>query len=151
VNKKSSNLETGQMSVLSVHNLDIYIKECLDCAQTCRVCAEAHINNANKYSKYIDACLECAKTCEATAKALLLHKNGIKTIQPTRLEACAIACKVCWQICKKLGEHDSFAVCAEYAQRCEEILHALIRSTSPKTSARVVTFLNFFAKKKVAL
>jgi hypothetical protein len=140
------------MLAFSVHNLDMYIKACLDCAQTCEVCAEAHINNASKYAKYIDACLECAKTCEATAKALLLHKNGTKNIQPTQLEACAIACKVCWQVCKKPGEKlDSFAVCAEYARRCEEILRAIIQSASPKKFAKVVTFLNPFVKRKVAL
>jgi hypothetical protein len=140
------------MPISSIHNLDIYIKECTDCAQTCRACAEAHADNAKKFAKYIAACLECAETCEATAKALLLHKNGIKNIQQAQLEACVIACRLCAQICERLGEKiECFKACAESARRCEEIMRALLRSASPKRSAKAATFLKLLVQRRVAL
>ena len=140
------------MSALSVYNLNVYIKECLDCAQTCRVGAEALADNASKFAKYIAACLECAKTCEATAKALLLHKNRTKSIRQSQLEACVMACRVCGQICTKLGEEfECYTMCAESVRRCEEILRALIHSVFPKKSSGIVTLLKHLRVRKAAL
>lgn len=140
------------MLILDIHNLDIYIKECFDCAQTCRICAEAHTDKASKFAEYINACLECAKICEATAKTLLLYKSGAKNIRLVQIQACIVACSMCAQKCRKLEEkNECFAACVESALRCEEIMRALMRSGSPPKNTKVAAFLRSFSLRKTAL
>ena len=133
---------------ISPENLDVYIKECRQCAHTCRTCADGCCGNPEKFSEIIDVCLECAKTCESLAKGLLLHKQGVKNVRHIQIEASIIACRICArQLSQREKESDCIAVCAASVQRCEEIITTLLpKSLRPKNS-KISTFLKFFVVK----
>lgn len=115
------------VSDLSRTNLDLYIRECRHCAQTCRAWAETFAGGAGKNSVTIDACLNCARACEAMANSLLLDQQGIRNVHQAQIEACVTSCRVCAKQCEQRAKNfEGLSVCAKAARRCEEMLLALI-------------------------
>jgi hypothetical protein len=129
-------------------NLDIYIKECMHCAHTCRTCADGCAGNSSRFSEIINACLECAKTCESLAKALLLQKQGIKHVRQVQIEASVVACRLCASRCEsRADESDSISVCAKAARRCEEIVKTLLPKSSHPIRSKIFTYLKVIVGK----
>ena len=135
--------KSGGASVFNIspQNLDIYIKECMHCAHTCRTCADACAGNPGRFSEIIDVCLECAKTCESLAKGLLLHRQGVKNVRQVQIEATIIVCRLCASRCEQRAkEFDCIPVCVTAVRRCGEIVRTLLPKPSHPKSAKLFTF-----------
>jgi hypothetical protein len=142
--------KSGGASVFNIspERLDIYIKECMHCAHTCRTCADGCAGNPNRFSEIIDVCLQCAKTCESLAKGLSLHKQGVKNIRQVQIEAAIVSSRLCANRCEQRAkEFDCIEVCAKSVRRCEEIITTLLQKPSRPKGAKIFTFLKSFTIK----
>ena len=127
---------------ISPQNLDVYIKETMHCAHTCRTCADSCSRSPARFSEIINVCLECAKTCESLANALSLHKQGVKNVRQIQIEATIVSSRLCAGRCEQRArESDCIEVCANAARRCEEIIKTLLPKSSRYNSSRIFTFL----------
>jgi hypothetical protein len=139
--------KSGGASVFNIipQNIDIYIKECMHAAHTCRTCADGCAGNASKFSEVINVCLECAKACESLAKALLLHKQGIKNVRQVQIEATIVSCRACANRCtQRSREFDCIEVCAKSVRRIEEIITTLLPKSSRPKISKIFTFFKSF-------
>jgi hypothetical protein len=130
--------EIGGIAVTSdlrSHNLDMYIKQCNECALTCRSWAETFAGGGGgKVAATIDTCLDCARVCELLSRAFSLNKEGVKNVHPLQIEACMMACRACSHQCdKESDKFDGLSICADSARKCEELLRMLIRPKSMKS------------------
>ncbi|WP_026923675.1 hypothetical protein [Glycomyces arizonensis] len=93
------------------------ITECYACAQACTACADACLSEDDVASltKCIRADLDCADICFATGQMLSRHTGYDANLTRAMLEACAMACKSCGDIC---AEHDHMTHCAKCAMEC---------------------------------
>jgi hypothetical protein len=135
-------------SNVSSLKLDIYIKECMHCAHTCRTCADSCAGNPSRFSEIINVCLECAKTCESLAKGLSLQKQGIRLVRQVQIEATIVASRLCASRCMpRANESDAISVCADAVRRCEEVIKTLRPKPSHPIGVKIFAYLRTFVGK----
>lgn len=107
------------------------IAACLECAQTCTVCADACLGEdmVADLSACIRTDLDCADIC-ATTGNILSRQTGRNTgVTRSVLQACRTACAVCAEECEShAGMHEHCRICAEACRRCEAACAALLDS-----------------------
>jgi len=106
------------------------IETAMDCAQVCASCADACLceTNVEGLRDCIELDLVCAHLCTATASVLSLRRGG--DVAAGLLEACANACRLCEEECRKHADmHEHCRICAETCAECERACMEAARTT----------------------
>ena len=107
------------------------IEECNGCAKTCVTCADASLTEEMipELRQRIRLNLDCSDTCLA-AGALGSRQTGSNEIAIIAvLDACATACRLCADECKRhAAQHQHCRLCADACRRCEQAGPEAIRS-----------------------
>lgn len=109
------------------------IARCIDCAQTCVLCADACL--AEEMVADLRQCirldLDCADACTAAARIGGRHTGSNPTVARLVLEACADACRMCGEECQRHAEmHEHCRICAETCRSCEQACRAAAKTVS---------------------
>ena len=99
------------------------IEACYECAQTCTSCADACLGEemVRELTQCIRLNLDCADVCFATGTVASRRTGSDEIIIKRLIEACAEACRLCGEECRKhASHHEHCRVCADACQRCEE-------------------------------
>ena len=99
------------------------VEECFACAQTCASCADACL--AEEMVQQLRQCirlnLDCADICAATGAMASRRTGSNEQVLRAAIQACALACRACWQECQRhAGMHDHCRICAEACRRCAD-------------------------------
>ncbi|WP_460495934.1 four-helix bundle copper-binding protein [Glycomyces tarimensis] len=107
------------------------IRECYACAQACTACADACLSEQDVASltKCIRSNLDCADICFTTGQVLSRHTGYDANLTRAVLEACAMACKSCGDICAEHASHMPHCEhCADECRKCEQACRDLLSS-----------------------
>ncbi|MGH8880153.1 MAG: four-helix bundle copper-binding protein [Stackebrandtia sp.] len=106
------------------------IQECYACSQACTACADACLSEADVASlvKCIRSDLDCADICSTTGKVLSRHTGYDANLTRAMLEACAMACRSCGDICAQHSDMAHCQACAHACRSCEQACLELIDS-----------------------
>ena len=107
------------------------IDECVACAATCTICADASLaeDDVRAMERCIRLCLDCADACVSTGRILSRQTDPDPSIQLTALEACLAACRASAEECERHAQHHEHCrLCAEQCRRCERACDALLAS-----------------------
>jgi len=99
------------------------VEECYDCAQACTACADACLgeDSVQKLTQCIRLDLDCADICAATGAVASRRTGSNESIIRHMLEACAAACRVCAEECRRHADmHQHCRICAEACENCEQ-------------------------------
>lgn len=99
------------------------IEECYGCAQTCTTCADACLGEetVSQLVQCIRLNLDCADICAATGAMASRRTGSNVEILRTTIQACAEACRVCGEECRKHAQmHEHCRICAEACESCEQ-------------------------------
>ena len=103
------------------------IEECYACAQTCTSCADACLGEEDPKA-LIDCIrkdLDCADICAATGAMASRRTGSNAEALRAVLGACAEACRLCAEECRKHADmHQHCKVCAEACRDCEQACRA---------------------------
>jgi hypothetical protein len=105
------------------------ITECFDCAQTCITCADACLGEKDirPLVRCIRLDLDCADICNVTGLLVSRQTETDWVVLSAQLQACATACQVCGEECRKHAEHHTHCkICAEACDRCGQACKNLI-------------------------
>jgi Domain of Unknown Function (DUF326) len=107
------------------------IEECYSCAQACTSCADACL--AEEMVAELRQCirldLDCADICFASASIATRRTGSNESVIVETLGACATACRLCGDECRRHAEkHEHCRLCAEACRACEEACNEAIRS-----------------------
>jgi hypothetical protein len=73
--------------------------------------------------------LDCADVCDATGAVATRRTGSNEELIRNMLEACALACRICGEECKRhAGEHEYRRICGESCRRCEQACQDARRS-----------------------
>lgn len=111
------------------------IDECLDCMQTCRVCADACLGEeaVQQLTQCIRLNLDCADACAATAALAGRRTGSNEAVIRAMLEVCADACRTCGEECERHArEHDHCRICAETCRSCEAACREAAATVTPR-------------------
>lgn len=111
------------------------IEECLACAQTCAICADACLGEpmVADLTQCIRLDLDCADLCFATARIAARRTGSNEIVIRASLEACAQACRLCAEECEThAGHHDHCRLCAEACRRCEQACRSAAATVTPR-------------------
>jgi hypothetical protein len=103
--------------------LRLCMSACLDCGQTCTICADAC--TAEQDSRSLVRCiglnLDCAAICRSAADVLSRQTSSDSRLHRSILETCELASRACAEECEKHGKHmEHCRVCAEACRACEQ-------------------------------
>ncbi|MCH7230769.1 hypothetical protein L0U85_07880 [Glycomyces sp. L485] len=106
------------------------IRECYACAQACTACADACLSEPDVASltKCIRTNLDCADVCFATGQVLSRHTGYDANLTRAMLEACAMACKSCGDMCEEHSAMLHCSKCAMECRNCERACRELLKS-----------------------
>jgi Domain of Unknown Function (DUF326) len=113
------------------------IDECLACAITCSVCADACLEEeeVRELAQCVRVTLDCADVCDLTGRLLARQSGRRPTWWATALSACAESCRRCAEECEQHAEHHAHCrVCAEACRRCEQACVELIDGAPTPTA-----------------
>lgn len=99
------------------------IEECYGCAQTCTTCADACLgeDTVSQLVQCIRLNLDCADICAATGGMASRRTGSNIEVLRTTIQACAEACRVCGEECRKHAQmHEHCRICAEACESCEQ-------------------------------
>jgi hypothetical protein len=99
------------------------IEECYGCAQTCTTCADACLgeDNVSQLVQCIRLNMDCADICAATGAMASRRTGSNIEVLRTTIQACAEACRVCGEECRKHAQmHEHCRICAEACESCEQ-------------------------------
>jgi hypothetical protein len=99
------------------------IEACYECAQTCTSCADACLGEemVRDLTQCIRLNLDCADVCFVTGTVASRRTGSDEIIIKRLIEACAEACRLCGEECRKhASHHEHCRVCADSCQRCED-------------------------------
>ncbi len=113
------------------------IEACLDTAQTCRIGADACVEEdaVADLRDCLRAEQDCAAICSATAQVLARlgfpeSGDGRAVLVPL-LESCRAAARACRDACRRHDErYEHCALAAEACERCEQACSALLARRS---------------------
>lgn len=110
------------------------IEAVFDCAQACTACADACLaeDNVKELIRCIRLNQHCADVCGATGR--ILSRQESPELARVMLEACATACRLCGDECRRHAEGlgmEHCRACAEACRRCEEACRRLLASLEP--------------------
>lgn len=104
--------------------LEQCVTACLDCAATCRSCADICVaGDQVTQRRYLTRTLmDCADVCTATAKILLRQTEPNLSLVRRQLEACEWTVRVCEAECTKwAGKPGPYRVCSEACSQCKQL------------------------------
>jgi hypothetical protein len=107
------------------------IEACFACAQACTACADACLGepHVNELVHCIRTNLDCADVCEATGRLLSRQTQPAQELLIAQLQACAIACRTCGDVCAQHASmHEHCRVCAEACRECEEACNQMLEA-----------------------
>jgi hypothetical protein len=107
------------------------IEACFECAQTCTTCADACLSEDGDMdlTVCIRTDLDCADVCETTGRMLSRRTQPNWRLLRAQVEACAEACRVCGEECRKHADHHEHCrICGEACQRCEAACNELLQA-----------------------
>ncbi len=96
------------------------------CEQACSVCADAALGETMHLETLLPCILislDCAEVCRATARLLMRQTESGSTtpLSAAQLQACAIACQLCTDMCEVQAEDYNFCrICADVCSHCKE-------------------------------
>lgn len=107
------------------------IEQCLDCGQTCILCADACL--AEEMVRELRRCIslnhDCADICGATARILGRRVDPDARVQHLALQACAEICRTCAEECDRhAGMHEHCRICAEACRDCQRACEAVMNT-----------------------
>lgn len=105
------------------------IEACIDCAATCRLCADACLGeeNCDHLRNCIRLDLTCAAICEGTAKALISQTAEDSAEVALLLEECARLCNTCAAECESHADmHEHCRICADACRNCAEVCQTAV-------------------------
>jgi len=105
---------------------------CFACVEACLACADACLSEprVERLTSCIRLNLDCADVCAATGSVVVrIGRVGPQPLQ-AQLAACAEACRVCAEECRRHAEmHAHCGICAEACEACrracEEVMVAM--------------------------
>ena len=109
-----------------------------ECAQTCTTCADACLGEemVESLARCIRLNLDCAAICESTGALLSRRTEPDWSLIGAQLTACAHACKVCGDECRRHAEmHEHCRICAEACRHCEQFCNELLQSIPAHAAA----------------
>jgi hypothetical protein len=109
------------------------IDECVACAATCTICADASLaeDDVRSLERCLRLCLDCADSCVNTGRIVSRQTNPDHGTQRTTLEACVAACRACADECERHAQdHEHCRLCAEECRRCERACDELLAALS---------------------
>ncbi len=112
-------------------NLAKLIRSLDECKESCTACADACL--AEPKPEMLRRCirlnLDCADSCTAAARILSRLTEPDGDILRSHVEACAIACRLCGDECRKHEtHHDHCRICAESCRQCEQACRQYAKS-----------------------
>lgn len=105
------------------------IEACLNCAQSCRSCADADLveDNVAEMRACIARCIDCADVCELVARILSRPAQSDQMAVHRLLQACVRECALCAEECARHAEHHRHcAICAKSCRVGEVACTALL-------------------------
>lgn len=104
----------------AAQELSACIHACVDCAEVCRMCADACLREGDVGGlvRCIDLNLSCSAICEATA-SVASRLTSSWPLSRTMLLTTITACKICGDECNiHAATHQHCGTCAKACERC---------------------------------
>lgn len=105
------------------------ITECFSCADICITCADACLGEKDIHPlvRCIRLNLDCAEVCNVTGLLVSRQTETDWVLLSAQVQACATACQVCGEECRKHAEHHAHCrLCADSCDRCGQACRNLI-------------------------
>jgi hypothetical protein len=98
------------------------VEACLECEQACTACADACLGDGrpDELVRCIRMNQDCADLCDVTAKICSRQTASDARLVRELLHACALACKLCGDECRRHAGLGHCRDCAAACERCQE-------------------------------
>ena len=109
------------------------VTECLECAATCTICADACLAepDVQEMVRCIRLCLDCADACTTTGRMAMRQTEANIGVLREFLSACVAACGASADECERhASHHEHCRLCAETCRRCQEACILLLSATN---------------------
>lgn len=110
------------------------VEKAIDCAETCRSCADACLGESMVADlvQCIRLNLDCADVCAATGAVAARRSGSNEALIVAMLRTCADACRACGAECiHHAVEHEHCRICAEACRTCEAACRAAADTITP--------------------
>jgi hypothetical protein len=114
---------------LGVAEVAAAIDACLNCVQSCTLCADSDLAEADvvEMRACITLCVGCADVCDVVARMLSRPAQSDHVVLHRLLQACVRECTLCAEECEGHAEHHRHcAICAKVCRACEAACRALL-------------------------
>src|SRR5918997_2007420 len=115
------------------------IDECVACAATCTICADACLaeDDVRALARCLRLCLDCADACIDAGRILSRQTDPDADTQLTALKACLSACRACAAECERHApHHEHCRLSADQCRRCERACDDLLAALGGASPSR---------------
>lgn len=108
------------------------VDACFNCAQACIACSDACLGEGrvDELVRCIRLNQDCADICDTMGRVASRQTGYEPRIAIELLHACALACKLCAEECRRHKGLEHCRICADECERCQEACGRLLAAAS---------------------